>query len=188
MRTFFTLLTILSLSLLSNCQPIYPIVKRSSGFPPNDSTYYNFAVLDFSYSGLGLNKRLADRAADQFSNDLYTRLSFPVIDRTIVKAILKKHHISGRSSMSYEEIKTIARDIRATYFIFGTIQSTGSIETFSDESYNDNEIEISIRFIDIESGEMVCNIQQKEKSGFSLQRLLNNAIYNATLALKSEIY
>ncbi len=180
------LLSFIILVSFYSCTQIYPIVKRSDGFPPPDSVYYSYAVLDFDYQGQQLTRFIADRAADQFSNELYSILSFPVAERSIVRAAQKKHKESGRSRITISEIKKIAAETGADFIVLGTLNSLSNLEDF----YNTNksEIELNIRFIEAETGEMVCNIQEKRLYNGSIKRLVHNSVIKATRALKSEIH
>ncbi len=181
-----TLLVFVIIVSVYSCAQIYPIVKRSDGFPPADSLYYRYAVLDFDYHGQNLTKFIADRAADQFSNELYSILAFPVTERTIVRAAQKKYKESGRSRITVEEIKKIAAETDADFIVLGTLNSLASIEDAL--SSKQNEIELSIRFIEAKTGEMVCNIQEKRIYSGSLKQLVHNSVIKATRALKSDLH
>jgi len=186
MKPLKILVTFVLIISIYSCTQIYPIVKRSSGFPPPDSVYSRFAVLDFDYQGQNLTRFIADRAADQFSNELFSILAFPVAERTIVRAAQKRFKESGRRRITIPEIKKIAAETGADFVVLGTLNSLTNLEeTFST---NQSEIELNIRFIEVQSGEMVCNIQEKRVYSGSLKQLVHNSVIKATRALKSEIH
>jgi peptidoglycan-synthase activator LpoB len=181
-----SLLVIVLIIVIHSCTQTYPIVKRSDGFPPADSLYYRYAVLDFDYHGQNLTKFIADRAADQFSNELYSILAFPVAERTIVRAAQKKHKESGRSRITITEIKKIAAETNADFVVLGTLNSLTSLEDSFDSKQN--EIELNIRFIEAKTGEMVCNIQEKHLFNGSLKQLVHSSVIRSTRALKSALH
>jgi len=179
-----TRLTILSLvtTIVFSCARSYPFVKRSEGFPPPDSVFARYAVLDFDYSGYNMNKKTADRAADQLSNELYSTLAFPVAERSIVKAAEKKYKSTKKSQITQGEIANIARETDSDFLVLGTLRLLGNIEDVLED--RDKQIELDIRFIDGHTGELVCIIQEKHYGDTSLEAMIHNSVLRSVNQLK----
>jgi curli biogenesis system outer membrane secretion channel CsgG len=186
MKYFYKIFAVLlTFAIMFSCVRSYPVVKHTAGFPPADSVFSRFAVLDFDYKGFNLTKSLADRAADQLSNELYMAMSFPVAERNIVKAAQKKYKSSNSSQLTLNEINRIGQDVRSEFLVLGTIRLLGSILDVHESP--ENEIEINIRFIDAQNGEVVCIAQEKRKSESSVEVLIHTSILRIIETIKMEL-
>ena len=186
MKTIIKLFVIITFTLIIfSCTRTYPFVKRSAGFPPADSVYARYAVLDFDYHGHNINKKIADRAADQLSNELYSTLSLPVAERSIVRAAQKKFKTTKNTQITQNEIAKIAEETQSDFIVLGTLRLLGSVENVFE--ITENEIELNVRFIDVQTGELVCIIQEKRYSDASLESIIHQSVLRSVDRLKMEL-
>ncbi|MBN1408008.1 MAG: hypothetical protein JW956_09470 [Calditrichaceae bacterium] len=173
----FTLYLILCIPLLHFCVSSPKLhVEKSLKTAIEDTT---FAVINFDYNGAQLSSANANNAADQFASEFYIQMKAKVVDRNIVRELLRKMELSSAKRLSSAQIQKIASDLNARYLIFGTLVSLRTME----EYYDDNKVEIklTIRIIDSMTGEVVAMVQNqkssKENVNILIQSLVNDAIF-----------
>ena len=138
--------------LFLSCAPS-PYIRNTDGidFKNPDATY---AVLNFEYSGLDLSSKTAKNAADFLSARLFIDKKLSIIDRSMVRAAIKKYEITSQGRLSKEEISKLASELNADYLVLGSLVSVGSTENY----YEPGAITLSltIRFIETGSGKVVA--------------------------------
>ncbi len=127
------------------CYTRGPYVNFDRDFVLSDSTV-TMAVMNFEYGGNFLSAQIALQAADNLTSEIFIKKDIRVVDRSLVKDVLKKYEKTKPSLLSKEEISKIGQDLQANYLILGSIQSIGTIDQFYDS--RDYNVEITLRIVD----------------------------------------
>ena len=108
-----------------------------------------------------------------------------VIDRNIVRDLLRKMELSSAKRLSSAQIDKIASDLKARYLIFGTLVSLRTME----EYYDDNKVEVklTIRIIDSLTGDVVAMVQNQKSSKENMDILIQDLVNESIFFLNREV-
>ena len=174
----------MSLIIIYGCYTHGPYVNFDRSFSLSDSSS-TMAVMNFEYGGNFLSSRIALQAAYNLTSEIFIKKDIRVIDRSLVKDVLKKYEKSKPSLLSKEEIRKIGQELQANYLILGSIQSIGSIDQYYDS--RDYNVEITLRIVDIKDGKVVGIIRHQRKDDFDIQILVNRIIKDMVFYMREWI-
>jgi len=164
---------ILLFCLIYGCYTHGPYIKFDRNFSLSDSSV-TIAVMNFDYSGNFLSSQIALQAADNLTSEIFVKKGIKVIDRSLVKEILKRYDKSKSNRLSKEDIIKIGQDLGANYLVLGSLQSTGSIDDYYES--RDYKIEITLRFIDAISSRVVGIIKHRLEDDSEIEIIVNRVI------------
>ena len=118
------------------------------------------AVLPFT--GKGMSKTLGYLAADELTTLIYIEKKIPVVDRSRVNFILKELEIENPYFLSRDNLTTIADSLGANVIILGMMNRENESP---DPEKSVNYLNITLRFLDAESGEVIGIIYEKDTTG-----------------------
>jgi hypothetical protein len=170
--------------LIYGCYTEGPYVNFDRDFSLSDSKI-TVAVMNFEYAGNFLSSQIALQAADNLTSEIFIKKDIRVIDRSLVRDVLKKYEKSKPVRLSKEEIKKIGQELSADYLILGSIQSIGSIDDYYDS--RDYNIEITLRIVDSASSKVVGIIRHRLEDDADIQILVNRIIKDMVFSMREWI-
>ena len=153
-------------------------VNQNLDFKDSEKKY---AVLNFDYQGLNLSSKIAKSAADRLAAQLYIKNKLSVIDRSIVKSVLAKNGIKANGRLSGEELKKIAAELKADYFILGSLFSGTSINVSNDN--RKVEVSLNLRILDAGSGSVQAMAYHSISSDKNISKIVEKLITQIVNAL-----
>jgi curli biogenesis system outer membrane secretion channel CsgG len=173
------------LIIIYGCYSYGPYVNFDRSFSLSDSSS-TMAVLNFEYGGNFLSSQIALQAADNLTSEIFIKKDIQVVDRSLVKDVLKKYEKTKPSLLSKEEISKIGQDLQANYLILGSIQSIGSIDQYYDS--RDYNVEITLRIVDVKDGKVVGIIRHQREDNSDIQVLVNRIIRDMVFHMREWIH
>ena len=161
------------LLLLFSCYTRYSNNEFNDDFDINDSTN-TVAVLNFEYSGSFISSKHSKLIADLVTSELFIEKKINVIDRSLVKNVLKKYDNAKTGRFSREEIQNIGTELKATHIALGNLNSIDSIEEFYETGLR--SIDISMRILDSETGDVVGILRQQQQGKVNIEELIKIAV------------
>jgi hypothetical protein len=114
----------------------------------------NSRVAVFPFSGSGISREIRYLAADEWSACLFIGHHIPVVDRSQVNAAVRYAEIENTYFLSHRKLMEVSDSLNANLGVLG------SITYFSSPGNSRNYLSISIRFLEIETGNILCMIRK----------------------------
>lgn len=141
-----------------------------------------FAVLNFGYQGFNLSSKLAQYASDQLSAELFLRKHFSIVDRSLVRATLKKYSIRTNQQLTAKDINTLNKELNADYLVLGNLYSESSFSNLTKK--HNNIITLNIRFLKADSCNIVGMVTHTISSNESVTKIINRLVKETVDAIK----
>jgi len=159
--------------LLISCYTRYSNTEFIDEFNFKDSTI-TIAVLNFEYSGSFISSKHSKLIADLVTSELFIEKKINVIDRSLVKNVLKKYANAKTGRFSREEIQNIGMELKATHIALGNLISMDSIEDFYE--LGSRRIDISMRILDSGTGNVMGILRQQQHGRENIEELIKIAV------------
>jgi len=170
--------------IIYGCYSHGPYVHFERSFSLSDSTI-TMAVMNFEYAGSFLSSQIALQAADNLTSEIFIRKDINVIDRSLVKDILKKYEKTKPTRFSKDEIREIGQELGANYLILGSIQSLGTMDEYYES--RDYNIEITLRIIGAQDSKVAGIVRYRLEDDSDIQVLVNRMIRDMVFHMREWI-
>jgi hypothetical protein len=114
----------------------------------------NSRVAVFPFSGSGISREIRYLAADEWSACLFIGHRIPVVDRSQVNAAVRNAGIENTYFLSHRQLLAVSDSLNTNLAVLG------SITYFSNPGDSRNYLSISIRFLEVTTGNILRMIRK----------------------------
>lgn len=148
-----------------------------NGCSPKESSYVNSAyefhlvkkVAVFPFSNNSSNPQAAERIRMITVTELLSRRTFLVLEPSFVNQAIASSKVSAVEKLEPDEVEAISKKLGADAVVLGSVDS---YKVTSYNSMNTSEVTVTLRMLDVKSGEVVWMATRSTKTpGFAARAL-----------------